>query len=244
MIQHLLTGGGHNPNTVNLTHAANTSLLLSHLDSSMFVPPDHSLNPRMPISESMSSASTPCLQADAFQVPGLPSKVHLLDEYSHLNMRPQSPPEPNPNRHQDRFHPLIGKPASEAFGSEVDALFKAARAAPTPIASPVQPGDGVLITTLGTGSSVPSMYRNRMSPLFDALQRTHNAAQSWAISSRFLAQAISSLTVPRTRSGSLCDDSVKLRSPTFCVKREPCSSRTTMVTTTSESHVFCPSADL
>ncbi|KAH7104245.1 hypothetical protein BKA62DRAFT_693992 [Auriculariales sp. MPI-PUGE-AT-0066] len=143
-VHHVIAGGGHDADPVTMTSFSDMLHTLHHLDPDMFCIPHFDLAPARPLAD----------------IPGLPSNVHLHDPFTRIAMRPPGLPLPM-ERADDRFHPRISLAKGTSLDSDTFAIFDAAREAAAPfIGLPHKAGDDVRITSLGTGSAVPSMYRN------------------------------------------------------------------------------------
>ncbi|KIY46216.1 hypothetical protein FISHEDRAFT_48033 [Fistulina hepatica ATCC 64428] len=150
--QHVVYSPEYSPDPVTFTGAAFNQLRLNQLDSDIFTIPKYSLQGSRPLSD----------------VPSLPANVCMMASHLTTQMRPPMPPQVD-HRASDRFHPAVS--SSEPLGLPpltVDKFTEAHRE----IADCVErkavrefPGSDVTIMPLGTGSAVPTKYRNVSSTL-------------------------------------------------------------------------------
>ncbi|KAK8843961.1 hypothetical protein IAR55_006753 [Kwoniella newhampshirensis] len=150
--QHLIADPDNSPDHTVFNSAAWNTLQLSLLDSEIFTPPY--------IASSTPEPSSP-----------LPPNTNFLVQGSYCRMHPPSPASILPHHEKDVPFLVIaaeGDVARETILSDMpeyaqacNAAQAAVRADPrsgTPPAS--QAGDDIVVTTLGTGSAIPSKYRN------------------------------------------------------------------------------------
>jgi hypothetical protein len=100
-------------------------------------------------------------------VPGMPSKASLMQANTLLSIRPQQPPvQETLYDGFDYFHHVIQSPLPLPLPQLTMDRFSTAKAVVQDKAKSgilvARPGDDVAVTTLGTGSAVPSKYRNGM----------------------------------------------------------------------------------
>ncbi|KAG8859531.1 hypothetical protein FRB96_004415 [Tulasnella sp. 330] len=156
-VHHLVAGEEYSPNSVSFTSAATAQLGLAGLDSEIFRIPHHSLSPIKDVPSD------------------LPLRTTVLAHDVEIKMSPPSAPQLLISVGEDTFQPALlltqnggGHPHSS--GKDMDSpftdIYSKARAVVEAVASQrpliVETGAGadVTITTLGTGSAIPSKYRN------------------------------------------------------------------------------------
>ncbi|KAG8683781.1 hypothetical protein FRC08_014079, partial [Ceratobasidium sp. 394] len=152
---HLVAGEDISPNPVTFESSAYLSLTLSELDKEMFFTPQD---------------STPKLQLS--QIAGLPENMHVLAPSQVTEMSPPKPPTikpvagTNPDLYtkavatQQEGHSLLtNEDQKDSFAKAREQVAKLRAARNTE----PSPGDNFRITTLGTGSALPSKYRNVIS---------------------------------------------------------------------------------
>ena len=97
-------------------------------------------------------------------IAGLPEKIHSMASNLYMNMRPPAPPIiENLPGDGDRFHPAVKKSSSLDLSPLTSEKFAAARlnvANAIEKGIDVPKGAGVGVLPLGTGSALPSKYRN------------------------------------------------------------------------------------
>ncbi|EJD54854.1 hypothetical protein AURDEDRAFT_51696 [Auricularia subglabra TFB-10046 SS5] len=153
-VHHIISGSGHTPDPVTFTSSASILLQLNYLDPEIFPLPQYSLQ----AAESLTD------------LVGMPDSAHLLDPYHQVLMHPPQSPETIPRSEDDRFHPQHALGAEAYLDEDTTSAFDAAREAAKPlrdVSSAPAPGDDVRVTTLGTGSAAPSMYRNVLCNLIE-----------------------------------------------------------------------------
>jgi ribonuclease Z len=95
---------------------------------------------------------------------GLPEKIQIMASNLYMNMRPPAPPIiENLPGDGDRFHPAVKKSSSLDLSPLTSEKFAAARLNVTNAIEKgidVPKGAGVGVLPLGTGSALPSKYRN------------------------------------------------------------------------------------
>ncbi|KDQ10344.1 hypothetical protein BOTBODRAFT_115899 [Botryobasidium botryosum FD-172 SS1] len=160
-VHHLIASETYCPNRVSHTSSAYAQLRLAELDPEIFRVPAYSL--------------TPSASLDEF--PDLPPNVQPLAIDLQITMAPPGEPKLVPGPNFDRFHNAILGNGGEGSGKALEkpqldltpateAAFDAARAdveaqrAVYAEGRPSQPGDDIVVTPLGTGSALPSKYRN------------------------------------------------------------------------------------
>ncbi|KAL7422932.1 hypothetical protein Q5752_002229 [Cryptotrichosporon argae] len=137
-------------NRIFFTSTSWNMLQLSLLDPSIFNVPHHALAPVDPAP--------------------LPARAERLIPNHVVRMHPLKPPEVAPNHDKDRTFPMTPEELAAAresvqaqlpgYASAVEAALKSVRAAAARRAQTTGPGDDIVVTTLGTGSAIPSKYRN------------------------------------------------------------------------------------
>lgn len=109
---------------------------------------------------------SPCILNSSFAAaPGMPSQTSLLRANTLVSIRPRRPPvNETVNEGFDFFHSVILSPTPLPLPDSTMKQFTAAKAAVGDHVKSgllvARPGDDVIVTTLGTGSAVPSKYRN------------------------------------------------------------------------------------
>ena len=97
-------------------------------------------------------------------IAGLPEKIHIMASNLYMNMRPPaSPVTENLPGNGDRFHPAVKKSSSLDLSLLTSEKFAAVRLNVTNAIErgiDVPKGAGVGVLPLGTGSALPSKYRN------------------------------------------------------------------------------------
>lgn len=152
-VNHVVASREHCPDPVTFTSAAFNQLRLSELDNTMFPVPKYRLDPETKFSD----------------IAGLPEKIHIMASNLYMNMRPPAPPiiENLPGG-GDRFHPAVKKSSSLDLSQLTSGKFAAARlnvANALEKGMDVPKGAEVGVLPLGTGSALPSKYRNVSSTL-------------------------------------------------------------------------------
>ncbi|KAG8910485.1 hypothetical protein FRC02_007181, partial [Tulasnella sp. 418] len=150
--QHLIANERYSSNQVVFTSPAYYQLCLSELDDQIFRLPHESANPEMPLSD----------------LTDLPPKTDYLRPGMSLAMTQPKGLEysPSPSA-QDKYHPLLVERERGTFVSPIHDLYEEVRKDVTerPEVMDEMPGGDVVLTTLGTGSAIPSKYRNVSSTL-------------------------------------------------------------------------------
>ncbi|PPQ65164.1 hypothetical protein CVT24_011027 [Panaeolus cyanescens] len=153
-VHHLVTSREHSPDPLTFTTAGYNQLRLNKLDEVMFPIPKHSMVPRKEISS----------------IPGLPPHTQALSAHHHTQLRPFSPPVYSPESEaRDLFHPILKGEKPLSISPSLQACIDQAKenvarnlSLPSGDASA---GANVGIYPLGTGGTLPSMYRNVLSTL-------------------------------------------------------------------------------
>ncbi|KAI3607358.1 3 trna processing endoribonuclease [Moniliophthora roreri] len=148
--QHIVSSREHSPDPVTFTSAAYNQLRLSELDPEIFRVPSYNLTPKKELSA----------------VTDLPKNVHLMVANLQTSMRPAGPPIPDEEAATfDLFHPVVTSPAGIEYSADTQQCFdeakkQVARAQSEMDHKSIPKGADVRIITLGTGSAIPSKYRN------------------------------------------------------------------------------------
>ncbi|KAG9033520.1 hypothetical protein FRB95_014699 [Tulasnella sp. JGI-2019a] len=153
-VHHLVSGERYSPNQVSYTSSATAQLQLSELDSEIFRVPRHSLVPL----------------DDIESVSGLPPQTTVLRHDVEIKMSPPSAPQPPSHVGEDTFQPalLLAKesstdetnPFADDYARARAIVKDAQRLRDVEDGGVAMAGHDVVITTLGTGSAMPSKYRN------------------------------------------------------------------------------------
>ncbi|GLB41597.1 putative tRNase Z endonuclease [Lyophyllum shimeji] len=150
-VHHLIASREHSPDPVTFTSAAFNQLRMNQLDPEIFPLPKFSLSAK----KSLES------------IPNLPATTRLLESSQLLNMRTGAPPVRQETH--DSFHSTIASEKPPALPAKTAEKFAdAKKSVEEHIASGklhVPRGADVKIIPLGTGSAVPSKYRNVSSTL-------------------------------------------------------------------------------
>ncbi|KAF5351284.1 hypothetical protein D9758_007983 [Tetrapyrgos nigripes] len=146
-VHHVVASKEYCSNPVTFTSAAFHQLRLSKLDPDIFVIPKYSLTPKK----------------DIKAIPNLPPSVTPMEANIIASMRPPAPPSKEEFAIElDRFHSADAEGLELPSSTEV--CFNKAKAEVAAFVAsggrPEMPGGSVRIITLGTGSAVPSKYRN------------------------------------------------------------------------------------
>ncbi|KAG5640501.1 hypothetical protein DXG03_008289 [Asterophora parasitica] len=146
---HIIASREHSPDLVTFTSAAFNQLRVNQLDPEIFPLPKFSLS----VTKSIES------------IPNLPATARLLISSQEFNMRSPAPPILKETR--DSFHAAASSEKLPTLPPKTSEKFEIAKKnVEDHIASgTVPPGADVKIIPLGTGSAVPSKYRNVSSTL-------------------------------------------------------------------------------
>ncbi|KAG2355809.1 hypothetical protein BDR07DRAFT_1425171 [Suillus spraguei] len=143
-VHHIVASRDHVPDPITFTSAAFNQLRLNHLDSNIFPVPKYSLEAKKTL-----------------QTTDLPSNTDYMRAHTVINIRPPRPPlRDSEAEANDLFHPaaLSGEPPSLSDAAKTQ--FSEARARVDEATIPDIIGKDVTVVTLGTGSAIPSKYRN------------------------------------------------------------------------------------
>ncbi|KAK7062530.1 hypothetical protein VNI00_000018 [Paramarasmius palmivorus] len=152
---HVVSSREHSPDPVTFTSAAYNQLRLSQLDSEIFRVPYYNLTPKKDLSS----------------VTDLPRNVHLMVANLNTSLRPAGSPIHDPEAASlDRFHPVVASPTGVEYSAETQKAFEDAKKRVTQVQNEkgdqnTESGANVRVITLGTGSAIPSKYRNVSSTL-------------------------------------------------------------------------------
>lgn len=143
-VHHIVASRDHVPDPITFTSAAFNQLRLNHLDSDIFPVPKYSLEAKK-----------------TFNSTDLPSNTDCMRAHTMIHMRPPRPPLRDPEAEaNDLFHPAVlsGEPPSLSDAARIH--FSEARAYVEEATVLDAIGKDVTVVTLGTGSAIPSKYRN------------------------------------------------------------------------------------
>jgi ribonuclease Z len=143
-VYHIVASRDHVPDPVTFTSAAFNQLRLNHLDSDIFPVPKYSLEAKKTLNSTDLPSNTDCMRA------------HTM-----IDVRPPRPPlRDSEAEANDLFHPAVlsGEPPSLSDAARIQ--FSEARARVDEASVPDVIGKDVTVVTLGTGSAIPSKYRN------------------------------------------------------------------------------------
>jgi len=162
LYQHIVGNRRFNLDSLTLTASAAHVRRLAALDAALFKVPSFSTEPIQKLSTGKSEHFQGSSPADNVLVSGLPLNTHNAS-CQFIPLRPLGKPE------EQLLETLI--PGTDPFDSISDATkrveahdaFEIAKEAVSAEdgSYPAQPGDDVIITSLGTGSAAPGKYRNR-----------------------------------------------------------------------------------
>ncbi|KAG8954905.1 hypothetical protein FRC04_010389 [Tulasnella sp. 424] len=154
-VNHMIASERYSPNPITYSSSARMQLELSYLDNEIFRLPHHNDIPVAPLSD----------------LPDLPAKTTILTQDTELFMHPRLDPTATKFVPPDEFKATLEAINSGTYVHPLEDVYKTARedadgSAPNYPSS--QPnGQDVTITTLGTGSAMPSKYRNgKFQPLY------------------------------------------------------------------------------
>ncbi|KAG9016669.1 hypothetical protein FRB90_002586 [Tulasnella sp. 427] len=146
-VNHMVSSESYSPNSITYSSSARMQLELSYLDNEIFKLPHHSDTPLASLSS----------------LPGLPPKTAILAQDTEISMHPRLDPCPASIVPPDDFKATLDAIKAGSYVHPLEDAYKLARedaqrSAPTN--SSQSGGQDVTITTLGTGSAMPSKYRN------------------------------------------------------------------------------------
>ncbi|KAH7921559.1 hypothetical protein BV22DRAFT_1038537 [Leucogyrophana mollusca] len=144
-VHHVVASREHISNPITFTSAAFNQLRLNQLDENIFPIPNFVLQAKQ----------------DIGTISDLPIHTTAMVTNTLVDIRPPRPPvkEKDAEAH-DLFHPSILSTAPLVVPDLTRKRFAEARARVQGRQSPTGPGGDVIICTLGTGSAIPSKYRN------------------------------------------------------------------------------------
>jgi ribonuclease Z len=131
------------------------------LDSNIFPVPKYSLEAKKAIDSEFVQISIISLIFIIVVATDLPSNTDCMRAHTIIDIRPPRPPlRDSEAEANDLFHPaaLSGEPPS--LSDDVITQFSEARARVDEATVPDVIGKDVTVVTLGTGSAIPSKYRN------------------------------------------------------------------------------------
>lgn len=148
-VHHLVASRRYLPDPVTFTSAAYSQLRLNQLDSDVFPVPKFTLSAERPLEG----------------VAGLPAGTLAMQAGLSASIHPLRPPAQDENaRKLDLFHPAVRSDSLVKLPDSILSSFSRARAVVRSFASDPEagkiPGKDVLACTLGTGSAIPSKFRN------------------------------------------------------------------------------------
>ncbi|KAG0701177.1 hypothetical protein DFH29DRAFT_831788 [Suillus ampliporus] len=143
-VHHIVASRDHVPDPITFTSAAFNQLRLNHLDSNIFPVPKYSLEARK-----------------ALDATDLPSNTDYMRAHTIIDIRPPRPPlRDSEAEANDLFHPAVlsGEPPTLSDAARTQFSEARARVEEATVSDVI--GKDVTVVTLGTGSAVPSKYRN------------------------------------------------------------------------------------
>ncbi|KAK0202420.1 beta-lactamase-like protein [Desarmillaria ectypa] len=151
---HVIASREHCPDPVTFTSAAFQQLRLQSLDPEIFSVPKFSLQPAK----------------DIKAIPNMPERCHLMTSSSTIHLRPPTELiQEDTVQDLDFFHPAVSSPTPIALPSITKDKYAEAQAAVKAVESDANrslcKGADIGVYPLGTGSAVPSKYRNVSSTL-------------------------------------------------------------------------------
>ncbi|KAG7445158.1 uncharacterized protein BT62DRAFT_951536 [Guyanagaster necrorhizus] len=151
---HVISSREHCPDPVTFTSAAFQQLRLQSLDPEIFAVPKFSLQPAK----------------DIKAIPNMPERCHLMSSSTTIHLRPPTELiQEDTVQDLDLFHPAVASPTLIALPPITKDKYAEAQAAVKAIESDENrttcKGADIGVHPLGTGSAVPSKYRNVSSTL-------------------------------------------------------------------------------
>ncbi|KIO33776.1 hypothetical protein M407DRAFT_17385 [Tulasnella calospora MUT 4182] len=147
-VNHMIASERYSPDQVTYSSSARMQLELSYLDNEIFRPPHH-------------GETAP---ASLSSWPDLPPKTSILAQDTEISMHPRLDPAPTRFVPPDDFKATLEAIDSGSYVHPLENIYKTAREDAERSSSSHLPthsnGEDVAITTLGTGSAMPSKYRN------------------------------------------------------------------------------------
>ncbi|KAG6818817.1 hypothetical protein H0H93_001378 [Arthromyces matolae] len=148
---HVISSRKHSPDPVTFTSVALSQIRMNQLDSDIFTIPHYSLSPKYKLKS----------------IPNIPSNSSILAAGQSFNMRNSTCTTAPELR--DTFHKTVTSNKPILLPRETQYLFRNAKANVNDRISsgnvPTPKGSDVKVISLGTGSAVPSKYRNVSSTL-------------------------------------------------------------------------------
>ncbi|KAF9454406.1 hypothetical protein P691DRAFT_717421 [Macrolepiota fuliginosa MF-IS2] len=146
--EHIVSSPEHSPNPVTFTSHGFNQYRLSQLDPQTF-----------PLPKFNTSAVTPLTN-----ISSLPNKTSIMTANLTASLRPPGPPQLDSSAPDDRFHSAFTQP--QPLPEATAAAFEKAKEAISrrPVVHKETPS-GVTVLPLGTGSAMPTKYRNVLSTL-------------------------------------------------------------------------------
>ncbi|RDB18569.1 Ribonuclease Z, mitochondrial [Hypsizygus marmoreus] len=153
-VHHVVASRDYLPDPVTFTSAAFNQLRLNQLDPEIFPIPKYSLSPKKILNN----------------IPGIPASTHLMSSSQLIPMRPPAPPlNETFAKSGDMFHPAVSSDAPTPLPSLTRERFADAQKNVEDFSKSgkvhVPKGADVKIIPLGTGSAIPTKYRNVSSTL-------------------------------------------------------------------------------
>ncbi|KAG8949148.1 hypothetical protein FRC00_008228, partial [Tulasnella sp. 408] len=147
-VNHMIASERYSPDQITYSSSAKMQLELSYLDGDVF---------RLP-----SRGDTPPASLSSW--PDLPPKTSILAQDTEVFMHPRLDPAPARVMPPDDFKATLEAIKSGTYVNPLEDVYKAAREDAERASSSHSPthsnGQDVTLTTLGTGSAMPSKYRN------------------------------------------------------------------------------------
>lgn len=143
-VHHIVASRDHVPDPITFTSAAFNQLRLNHLDSNIFPVPKYSLEAKK-----------------ALDITDLPSNTDSMRAHTVVDIRPPRPPlRDSEAEANDLFHPAVLSGELPTLSDAAKTQFSEARVRVDEATVPDVIGKDVTVVTLGTGSAIPSKYRN------------------------------------------------------------------------------------
>lgn len=164
--QHLIASRQHNSNPIVYESTAVIHARASTLDPEIFRTPYHSLEASVPLS----CALHPLVNSQSTHrgrffpaLSDLPQNTKDLVQDTEVHMHPPSSPSRSPTAIDDALTPLLASQCDAAYLNPLAGTYEKAQESVRLVKESVNTealGKDVVITTLGTGSAIPSKYRN------------------------------------------------------------------------------------
>ncbi|KAG1723801.1 hypothetical protein EDB19DRAFT_1915912 [Suillus lakei] len=143
-MHHIVASRDHVPDPITFTSAAFNQLRLNHLDNDIFPVPKYSLEAKK-----------------ALDITDLPSNTDYMRAHTIIDVRPPRPPLRDSEAEANYFfHPVVLSGEPPTLSDAARTRFSEARARVNEATVPDVTGKDVMVVTLGTGSAIPSKYRN------------------------------------------------------------------------------------